>query len=380
MTADAMRRLLDHVGEALEEMGPFDSAQEEADAHRHLLRLCSAGLELYVERADPARPLPTVWMSPTRKFLGDSPDTIYTTVPFSPDHTYALTIQPGNAVYIGVVVYARDEPGGPVRAVSSVIDTRLESVDGRFEIEVGSDVDPDDPQGLLLDDRSFWIMVREYFSDPRNHRASTITIERTDGDITDGLPNPDDLTVGIDAAADWILSQARADAALYGLMAFPQGSSVQAEQDVEVPDDLVSLFYPTPDIAYQGCRFTLETDDQLEITFRPPACRFWSVVVSTPWFESLEQRSTPASINSATAEVDEDGKVTVVVSESNPGLANWIPLRGYRKGQVAYRVLLGESELSEATYVVGTNRRSGDSEPLAVLATTKLDGRDDGGR
>jgi len=25
-----------------------------------------------------------------------------------------------------------------------VIDTRLESVDGRFEIEVGSDVDPDD--------------------------------------------------------------------------------------------------------------------------------------------------------------------------------------------------------------------------------------------
>ena len=89
-----MRRLLDHVGEALEGMGPFDSAQEEADAHRHLLRLCSAGLELYVERADPARPLPTVWMSPTRKFLGDSPDTIYTTVPVSPDHTYALPIQP----------------------------------------------------------------------------------------------------------------------------------------------------------------------------------------------------------------------------------------------------------------------------------------------
>jgi hypothetical protein len=69
MTANAMRRLLDRMGEALDGMGPFDSAQEEADAHRHLLRLCSAGLELYVERADPARPLPTVWMSPTRKFL-----------------------------------------------------------------------------------------------------------------------------------------------------------------------------------------------------------------------------------------------------------------------------------------------------------------------
>lgn len=352
MTADAMTRLLGRVGEALDRMGPFDSRAEEADAHRHLLRLCSAALDLFVERADPARPLPTVWMSPTRKFLGDSPDTIYTTIPVSSAHTYSLTIAPGNALYLGVVVYARDEPGGPVRAVSSLIDADLIITNGQFEIEVGGDDNPDDAHHLQLDDRSFWIMVREYFSDPDDHRASAIAIERTDGVIADGLPDPDDLAAGIDHAGNWILSQARADAALYGLVAYPEGSKVRADQSPDVPDDLVSLFYPTPDIAYQGCRFELDPDERLEVSFTPPVCRFWSVVISTPWFESLEQRSTPASINSAGAAIDEDGAVTVVVSERDPGVANWIPLRGYRRGQVAYRVLLGESDASDARYVV----------------------------
>ena len=352
MTANAMRRLLDRIGEALDGMGPFDSAAEEADAHRHLLRLCSAGLDLFVERADPARPLPTVWMSPTRKFLGDSPDTIYTTMPVSSAHSYALTIKPGNAVYVGVVVYSRDEPGGPVRAVSSLVDTDMTTTDGTFEIAVGAGVATDDAGGLYLDDRSFWVMVREYFSDPHDHQAATITIERTDGAGIDGLPDPADLAAGIDAAAVWICSQARADAALYELVAFPEGSRVESDPDVEVSDDLVSLFYPTPDITYQGCRVTLDTDEQLALTFTPPACRFWSVVVSTPWFESLEQRSTPASINSADAEMSEDGTVTVAVSERDPGVANWIPLRGYRKGQVAYRVLLGEKIAANSSFIV----------------------------
>ncbi|MEO6123996.1 MAG: hypothetical protein ABIR32_09825 [Ilumatobacteraceae bacterium] len=69
-------------------LGPFDTPIEEADAHRHVLRLTSAALDLFVERADPARPLPTEWMSPTRKFLGDTVYTVYTTVPVSATHRY----------------------------------------------------------------------------------------------------------------------------------------------------------------------------------------------------------------------------------------------------------------------------------------------------
>lgn len=352
MTGQAMRQLLDHVGDALDEMGPFERPEEEADAHRHLLRLCSAAIDLFVERADPARPLPTVWMSPTRKFLGDSPDTIYTTIPVSSKHRYTLTIEPGNALYIGVLVYARSEPGGPVHTVSSVVDETMTSTDGRFVIDVGPEVDPDDAQGLHLDDQSFWIMVRQYFANPAGRQAALITIERTDGMTADAPPDPAELTAGMEAAGNWIRSQARADVAIDGLMAFPAGSSAEPGPPPVVPDDLISLFFPTPDISYQGCRIAPEPDQRLEVAFTPPACRFWSVVLSTPWLESVEQRSTPASINSTSAQIGDDGTVRIVVAERDPGVANWIPLRGYHRAQVAYRVLLAESEPAAASFVV----------------------------
>lgn len=219
-------------------------------------------------------------------------------------------------------------------------------------IEVGSEVDPGDPQGLHLDDQSFWIMVREYFADPVGRQAARITIERTDGQVADGPPDPAHLSAGIEAAGHWIRSQARADVAIDGLMAFPEGSTAESGPEPEVPGDLISLFFPTPDIAYQGCRIALDPDERLEVSFTPPACRFWSVVLSTRWLESVEQRSTPASINSTGAEIGEDGTVRIVVAERDPGVANWIPLRGYHRAQVAYRVLLAESEPAAARFVV----------------------------
>lgn len=235
MTADAVRLLFDRLGETLDDLGPFDSAVEEADAHRHLLRLTSAALDLFVERADPSRPLPTVWMSPTRKFLGDSPDTIYTTVPVSSAHRYVLTVEPGNALYIGAVVYARDEPGGPVRIPSSVVDRSMAQVGGRFTIEIGTDVDPDDTTGLHLDDQAFWVVVREYFGDSTDQRGATITVERTDGMAPDGPPDPAMLTTGIEKAANWSRSQSRADAALDALMAYPEGSTAAPHSSARGP-------------------------------------------------------------------------------------------------------------------------------------------------
>lgn len=68
----------------------------------------------------------------------------------------------------------------------------------------------------------------------------------------------------------------------------------------------------------------------------------------------LEQRATPASINSTGATVGPNGEVSIVVAEQDPGVPNWIPLRGYPKAQVAYRVLLAESEPQQARFIVTT--------------------------
>lgn len=352
MTRDAMQLLIAKLDETLAALGPFDTEREEADAHRHLLRLTSAALDLFVERADPARPLPTEWMSPTRKFLGDSPDTVYTTVPVSAGHRYRLRIGVGNALYVGVVAYGRHEPGGPVHIVDSVVDRELVDDDGHLVVEVGDHVDRSDPSALHIDDSTFWVMVRQYFADPYAKQGGPITVERTDGMAPDGPPDPAALATGVDAAARWISTQARADMALDGMMAYPEGSTAAVAEPPTPPDELVSLFFPTPDIEYQGRRLALAEGEQLRVDLVPPPCRFWSVVVTTPWLESLEQRTTPASINSERCKPNDDGSVTIIVSERDPGAPNWISLRGYPRAQVAYRALLAEAPPEAARFVV----------------------------
>jgi len=335
-------------------LGPFESPALEADAHRHLLRLTSAAIDLHVERADPARPLPTVWMSPTRKFLGDSPDTVYTTAPVDHAHTYRLTVAPSDALYVGAVVYGRHTPEGPVHVVSSVLDRDLVATDVGFVIDLGAGIDPGDPTALHLDDTAFWVMVREYHGDPAAAVGGRVAIERTDGSTHDGPPAPTVLTDGFEAAASWVERQLSADVAIDGLMAYPSGSKVDQGPAPEVPDDLVSVFFPTPDISYQGCRFAMDETEMLEVSFVAPPCRFWSVSVMTPWLESVEHQEVRASVNSENAVIETDGSVVVRISESDPGHPNWIPRRGYERGQVAYRVLLSESEPSEARFVMSS--------------------------
>ncbi|MEO6124371.1 MAG: DUF1214 domain-containing protein [Ilumatobacteraceae bacterium] len=352
MTADAMRRFLRELEGTVEALGPFETPVEAADAHRHVLRLTSAALDLFVERADPARPMPTEWMSPTRKFLGDSPDTVYTTVPVSSAHRYRLRIGVGNALYTGMVAYGRRTSGGAVHIVDSVVDRDLMIKDGQLIVEVGPHIEPGNPSGLSIDDSTFWIMVRQYFASPFEKSGGQVVVERTDGVAPDGPPDPEAFSTGVDAAGKWIAAQARADMVLDGMMRYPEGSTAAATDPPVPPDDLVSLFFPTPDINYQGCRLMLAAGEQLRVDVVPPPCRFWSVVVSTPWLESLEHRVTHASINSERCHPNSDGSVTIVVSEHDPGVANWIPLRGYARAQVAYRVLLAENPPSDARFVV----------------------------
>ncbi len=345
-----MRRLFQTLTEAVDALGPFDTPAEEADAHRHLLRLVSASLDLHVERADPARPLPTVWMSPTRKFLGDSPDTCYTTIPVSAAHTYRLEIDPGDALYVGALVYGREHPGAPVRIVSSVIDADLTTTGDVYVVEVGAHVGLGDRSALRLDDESFWVMVRHYFAEPEAVESGSVVVQRTDGHTPDGPIDATAFGQGVAAATDWIAAQIRADVALDDLMLLPDGAAPPPAEPRQFPPGLVSQFYPAEGIAYQGRRAILDPGDEVRVTFTPPPCRFWSVSLMTPWLESVEHRVVPASVTSASAEPAGDGSVTVVVSEHDPEQPNWIPARGYRRLQIAYRVLVPEEPPADARF------------------------------
>jgi hypothetical protein len=89
--------------------------------------------------------------------------------------------------------------------------------------------------------------------------------------------------------------------------------------------------------------FSLEPDQALAIAHRPPACRFWNLVVRNAFMatESLDDDRT--SINHGRAVPNEDGTVTVVVAPSLLGHPNAVSTAGRTDVALAFRWFLADT-------------------------------------
>jgi hypothetical protein len=81
----------------------------------------------------------------------------------------------------------------------------------------------------------------------------------------------------------------------------------------------------------------LDAGEALMIEFDRPPARYWSLQPYTVgWFEALDYRNHQTTLNNAQAEVDGD-TVRIIVSATDPGVANWIDTCGHREGQLILR-------------------------------------------
>jgi len=55
------------------------------------------------------------------------------------------------------------------------------------------------------------------------------------------------------------------------------------------------------------------------------------------WYVSLDYINHQTSLTADQARVDDDGMIRYVVSERDPGLANWIERTGHRRGYLQFR-------------------------------------------
>jgi hypothetical protein len=318
-----------------------------AEGHRHVLRLLDAGLDLFVERADPLRPEPTVWMNPTRKFLGDNPDTIYTTAPVEGASSYVLEVTPGNAVYTGIVVYGRSDAGW--RVISSGTDTDLNG-GGRDPFTVSlSASDPGTGAGnwLPLAPDALWVMVREYFADREAKDPATVHIIRDGGTGGDAI-DEGALARRLESLASWVEAQVAADEFLSS-MQLAQPNRPPDLSGVAFPPELVATFLPTPDIDYQGCAFALDEGQALVVRGVAPDARYWSLQVMNRWLESIDGRS---GWNGAELGVPAGAPFEIVLADVPPPGTAGVPLHGRRQGLLAFRTLLPNGEVPRVTFEV----------------------------
>ncbi len=185
------------------------------------------------------------------------------------------------------------------------------------------------------------MIVREVFNDWDTEERGTLTIERADrlGQPARELTR-DLLAKKYDVAARSLVGS------IQTWFAFPQFFQYKE------PVNTLTAPQPTPGgLASQRSsigHYELEDDQALVITVpRCEDCSYQGAQVGSDWYASTDYETHQTSLTKAQAVTDPDGKMRFVVSEQNPGIANWLETTGHRTGALMLRWQRLERDLTQ---------------------------------
>ncbi len=355
-TTRAWRELLAGLGELDTSFLTGDRAVTEgrtvAEGYRMMGMLLGIALDTYVY-ADPERPVLVDVNTPfrrDRRWGGDNTDAYYCIAPIDPARHYRVTGRPGDSVYFSLTVYNEPSPGAwSDRVVGVLRDTDLDlRADGWFECVLG----PDRPEGydgpfIELADDAAVVMTRDYQVDPFTGRRVEWSIEAMEppGPVRHG---DEETAAGLRSALAWLrtmfaiipLTVGVRSAAAHSSGHEVAGAANTFADPYRVPD--ANFGWSAVDACYSFGSYDLAPDEALVVTHRPPACRFWTLVVWNPYMGTHNAGDGPTSVNHGTAVPNADGTVTVVIARSLTEHPNALNTLDDPRGNLAFRWFLAD--------------------------------------
>jgi hypothetical protein len=338
-----------------------DGDRAAAEGYRAALTALGIAADLYLF-ADRARPLFVDVATPLRRdrrWGGDNTDCWYCFTPIDPSRSYRIRGQRGDSAYFCFTVYNEPSPGTWAdRIVANLNDTDIAvDAEGRFDFVIG----PSRPAGyegrfVALDEGAAIAFTRDYQLDARTGRRVTWEIGALDPpgplDRSDA-----DTAAALRAALRWVqmlfgivpLALAPADPDTTLGHNTPVGANEFAE-----PYRVVDATYgwSARDATYSFANFVLGPDEALVITHRPPACRFWNLVVWNPFMATESPLDATTSINLGRAVANADGTVSVVVGRESLPHPNAVTTGGRGTGALAFRWFLADEVPARPTLAV----------------------------
>jgi hypothetical protein len=333
----------------------FDQDLDVVEGFRYVTQLLSEASELMTE-ADPDRPRFSSIVSPARKFLGDNPDSIYQQAVIRDDRAYRITGRRDGQTYISFTVHGRDPAGGingPVLADINDRDLDIEP-DGTFELVLGPDARPDGSTNnwVQLKPGARFVFVRNYYLRDRSAQTDPDVTVRVHIEPLDdpGAPPPlDDRTF----AARLRDANAFLRATTLGMRVFGTPNPVPVPFVSNEPNSVGTPWSfrssnidaaGAVDIYYSSGTFDLAPDEALIMEGILPEGAFTNVMLWNVHMQTLEYVHRRCSLNAAQMELGPDRSYRIVISATDPGVANWLDTGGHRHGTIFWRFLLPETE------------------------------------
>ena len=268
---------------------------------------------------------------PYTKLGLDNPDTLYFHSYLRDDAEYVVTGRRGSTADLSFQVLGGDYSPVQVPDSLSAFDDRAISIgsDGEFELRFG----PGNPQPnyFTLGAGSAMLIVREVYSDWAAERRGVIAIRRASTAGTAPVP-PDTsaLAKRYGVAGKILISRLRT------FLAFPDWFYLNLPVNTlteprSTPGGLSTQFSSVG-------HYELNEDQAMIVTV--PASHiapYQGIQLGSRWYVSLDYINHQTSLTADQARHDPDGMLRFVISERNPGVANWLEATGHRRGYIQLR-------------------------------------------
>jgi hypothetical protein len=269
---------------------------------------------------------------PYTKLGLDNPDTLYFHANIRDDAEYVVTGRRGTTADLSFQVLAGDY--SPVEVPDSLAafdDRRIDTAeDGSFEIRFGPARSGPGRSYFTLGEGSAMLVVREVFSSWTRERPGSLRIHRADRLGQAPPPVDKDLMAKrYGVAGKMLLGRLRT------FLAFPEWFYLN------LPVNTMTEPRSTPgglSTQYSAVgHYDLGDDQVMVVTVPASEAPYQGIQLGSMWYISLDYSNHQTSLTADQARIDPDGRMRFVVSERDPGVANWLERTGHRRGYVQIR-------------------------------------------
>jgi len=278
---------------------------------------------------------------PYTKMGLDNPDTLYFHAWLRDNAEYVVTGRRGSTADLSFQILDGDYSPVEVPGSLAAFDDRAIDIDGdgSFRITFGSH--GPGRNAVPLAPRSAMLVVREVYSDWATEQPGMLRIQRADR-VGAAPPPPtiDSLTRRYGVAGKILISRLRT------FLAFAERFYLG------LPVNTLTTPRPTPGgLATQYSsvgHYDLADDQAMVVTVPASDAPYQGIQLGSMWYVSLDYINHQTSLTAAQARTDPDGMIRYVISERDPGLANWLERTGHSRGYVQLRWQRLSRELSAA--------------------------------
>lgn len=326
-------KTLESVGNTALENLVDPNELELAEGVRYLTRIVGLSFDSQMENADADHPHFSRNIGPNRKMGGDNPQGHYLKAPINGEDTFRITGKRGSAAWISFQAMRNSECFSESLNVFGGCQFGTDLVtndDGSFEIIASPKKTRNCKNWIETDKFCQTLVVRQFF------RAFDIDM------INMSIENLDKLDQAKQSlSVESILARLEETQGMFALMVpFFQGM-VKGFKKSGIN------YFPNTDWSDSGGVpggdpvngvWQLEADETLIVTLKPPAeCPYWDIQVGNNWYETFDYRYFVTGMADAQTHTNDDGSVTMIVSENDPGTVNWLQTAGHRQGHLAVR-------------------------------------------